>query len=67
MTSDKYKMLVLVGWVVTVGLAAFALQVTSATNWAVVACLAAVPPVIVRHFWQAPEQTMSQSIQNARR
>lgn len=67
MTSEKYKMLLFVAWVVTVGLAAIAFNVTSTTNWMVVMCLAVVPTMIVRHFWHAPEQTMSQSIQSARR
>ena len=39
----------------------------SVSNWIVVACLAVVPPLVARSFWRAPEQTISESIRDARR
>lgn len=67
MFTEKIKLVLFVAWGITVLLAAIALNVTSMTNWGVVACVAIVPPLVVRNFWHAPEQTMSESIQRARR
>ena len=66
MFSENHKKIVFVAWAITVVLAAIAVDVTSVTNWAVVACMALIPPMVVRHFWQVPEPTMSESIRNAR-
>lgn len=67
MHSEHIKTLVYVAWVMAVFLAAIAIGITSGPNWVVVACTAIVPPLVVRYFWRAPEQTMSQSIHEARR
>jgi hypothetical protein len=32
-----------------------------------VACVAVVPPSLARSFWRTPEQTISESIHDARR
>ena len=45
----------------------FAFNVTSPTAWAVLAGLAVIPPVVMRRFWMPPPQTLSESIQEARR
>jgi hypothetical protein len=67
MASETLKILLFVGWVTAVGVAAIAIGVTSVPNWIVVACAAIVPALIVRQFWRAPEQTISESIHEARR
>ena len=67
MASENIKPLFYVAWVIAVCIAAIAIGVTSVPNWIVVACAAIVPPLIVRQFWRAPEQTMSESIHEARR
>jgi hypothetical protein len=67
MASGNLKPVFYVAWVIVVGIAAIAIGVTSVLNWIVVACAAIVPPLIVRQFWRAPEQTMSESIHEARR
>jgi uncharacterized membrane protein YhdT len=67
MASENLKTLLFVGWVIAVCFTAFVLGVTSVPNWIVVACAAVVPPLVVRRFWRAPEQTVSESIHEARR
>ena len=67
MFSENTKTLLFVAWVIVVGIAAFASGITSVPNWVLVACVAIVPPLVARRFWRVPEQTISESIQNARR
>jgi uncharacterized membrane protein YhdT len=67
MFSENTKTLLFVAWVIVVCLAALAIGITSVPNWIVVACVAVVPPFVVRSFWRAPEQTISESIHDARR
>jgi uncharacterized membrane protein YhdT len=67
MPPKTIKTLLLVAWVIAVCLAAIAIGITSVPNWILVACLAVVPPLVVRNFWHAPEQTISESIHDARR
>ena len=62
MFSENTKTLLFVAWVIAVCLAAIAIGITSVPNWIVVACVAVVPPLVVRSFWRAPEQTISESI-----
>ena len=67
MVSENTKTLLFAGWAIMVCLAAIAAGVTSVPYWMVVACVALVPPLVARRFWHAPEQTISESIDNARR
>ena len=67
MPSGNIKTLLLVAWMIAVCLVAFAIGITSVPNWIIVASIAIVPPLVVRKFWHAPEQTISESIHNARR
>ena len=66
MLSDKTKTVLFSAWSVGVLLVAIAIGITSVSNWIIVACIAAVPPLVVRSFWRAPEQTLSESIHQAR-
>jgi hypothetical protein len=67
MFSETTKTLLLFAWAIAVFLAAMAMGITSIANWVVVAFVAVVPPLVVRGFWRAPEQTISESINEARR
>jgi uncharacterized membrane protein YhdT len=67
MVSENTKTLLFVAWVIVVCVAALALGIASVPNWMVVACVAVVPPLVARSFWHAPEQTISESIRDARR
>lgn len=63
----NYKTLLATGWVTAICVAAFAIGITSVPNWIVVASVAIGPALVVLRFWRAPEQTISQSIHDARR
>ncbi len=67
MYSQTTKTLLFTAWSIAVFLAAIVLGITSVANWFVVAFIAVVPPLVVRSFWRAPEQTISESIHEARR
>ena len=67
MFSNNTKTLLYVAWAIAVFLVAFAIGVASVSTWIVVACVAGVPPLVVRRFWHDPEQTISESINEARR
>jgi hypothetical protein len=67
MFSENTKTLLFIAWSIAVFLAAIAIGITSVLNWIVVACVAVAPPLVVRRFWRAPEQTISESINEARR
>jgi uncharacterized membrane protein YhdT len=67
MASETLKTYFFVAWVIAVCVAAITIGVSSVPNWIVVACAAIVPVLIVRRFWRAPEQTISESIHEARR
>jgi hypothetical protein len=67
MTSENVKTLLLAAWLLAVCVAAIVIGVTSVPNWLAVVAAAIVPPLVVRQFWRAPEQTMSESIHEARR
>jgi hypothetical protein len=66
MLSDKTKTALFIAWSVAVLLVAVVIGITSVTNWILVVCIAAVPPLVVRTFWRAPEPTLSESIHKAR-
>ena len=66
MLSDKTKTVLYIAWSIAVLLVAVAIGISSVSNWVIVACIAAVPPLVVRSFWRAPEQTLSESIHEAR-
>jgi hypothetical protein len=66
MFSDNTKTLLFVAWVMAVSVAAIAIGITSVPNWIVVTCIALVPPLVALRFWRAPEQTIAESIHDAR-
>jgi hypothetical protein len=67
MPSESIKTLAFVAWAVGVCVAAIAAGVTSVPYWIIVVGAAVVPPLVVRQFWRAPEQTLSESIRDARK
>lgn len=67
MPFENVKTLMFVGWVALVYCVAIVMGIASPIHWIVAACAALVPPAVVRHFWRGPEQTLSESIQDARR
>ena len=67
MTLQQMKVLAVAAWVLAIGAAALFAGVTSSSGWLVLAALAIVPPLVAMRFWKRPDQTMSQSIQEALR
>jgi hypothetical protein len=67
MFTEKTKPLLFVTWVLAVCLVAIGLRITSLPSLIIVAFVAIVPPLVVRYFWRAPEETISESIHQARR
>jgi hypothetical protein len=67
MFSDNNKTQLFVAWAIVVCLAALAIGINSVSNWIVVAAVAVVPPLVARSLWRAPDQTISESIRDARR
>ena len=67
MFSENAKTQLFVAWAIVVCVAAFAIGIHSVSNWIIVASVAVVPPLVVRSFWRTPDQTISESIRDARR
>jgi hypothetical protein len=64
----KYvKIALAVVWVVGVMTIGMFAHVTSIGGWISLVALAVLPPVVIARIWKGPEQTMSESIQQARR
>ena len=54
-------------WVSLAVIAGIAGNMHSVTSWAVLTGVALIPPAAMMWLWNAPHQTMSESIQEARR
>lgn len=67
MTLPQIKVLAVAAWVLVIGAVALLVGVTSTSGWLALAALAIVPPLVAMRFWKRPDQTMSQSIQEALR
>ena len=67
MKREYYQLVLAIVWILTIGVAAIALDVTSASAFAVVAVTALVPPVVMQLLWRDPPESMSESIREARR
>ena len=67
MFSENTKTMFFAGWALLVLLVATLMGISSMLNWVAVVCVAIVPPLVVRSFWRVPPQTISESINEARR
>jgi hypothetical protein len=54
-------------WVLTLFMVGLAVGITSVTGWITLAAVALISLVILQRLWRAPEQTLSESINKARR
>ena len=54
-------------WVSAVSMAGIAGNMSSVSSWTVLAGVALLPALVMMQRWNGPGQTMSQSIQEARR
>ena len=67
MTLQQIKVLTVTAWVLAIGAAGLLAGIASSSGWLALAALAIVPPIVAMRFWKRPDQTMSQSIQEALR
>ena len=67
MTLQYIKVMSVAAWVLAIGAAGLLAGITSSSGWLALAALAIVPPIVAMRFWKRPDQTMSQSIQEALR
>lgn len=64
----KYIKTIVAGvWVTAVCTAGISGHLTSLSGWTLLAGVAALPPLVMMWRWNDPQQTMSESIQEARR
>ena len=61
------KAIIVLLWVSTVSIVGIGGNLNSFSSWTVLAGVAAVPPLVMMWRWNDPRQTMSESIQEARR
>lgn len=55
------------GWVLLVCIVGLIARFDSVSSWAILAFFAVVPPVVMMWKWNDPPQSLSESIQKARR
>ncbi len=67
MHLEKAKTILSGIWIVAIGATAAAAGITEVSHWLFIGAAAVAPPILARMFWQAPTQTLSESIQEARR
>lgn len=61
------KAIIAMLWVSTVSVVGIAGNLNSVASWTVLAGVAVVPPLVMMWRWNHPRQTMSETIQEARR
>jgi hypothetical protein len=61
------KAIIAMLWVSTVFVVGIAGNLNSVASWTVLAAVAVVPPLVMMWRWNDPRQTMSETIQEARR
>jgi hypothetical protein len=67
MTLKNIKAMTAALWVFAMGTAALVADVTSFSSWLVLAGCAIVPPFVMMRYWNSPDQTVSESIQQVLR
>ena len=67
MQLESIKAVIATVWVFAVGITAMAGSFQSLRAWTVLVGVAVVPPLVMTWRWNHPAQTMSESIQEARR
>ena len=67
MQLTSIKSVVAMRWVSAAFIIGIAGNVDSLSSWSLLAVVAVVPPIVMMWRWNAPRQTMSESIQEALR
>jgi hypothetical protein len=61
------KAILPIAWIITVTMVGLAAKLNSLSSWVLLTGFAVVPPILMMRRWDGPDQTMSESIQQARR
>ena len=67
MQLEHMKTGVALGWVLTCGVMAVSLNVSSASDWILLIGLGVLPPIMLLRIWHAPAQTLSERIREVPR
>ena len=67
MRLENIKTAIALGWVTAACAAAFFVGVGSTSGWALFAIVTPLPPLAMYWLWHEPTQTLSESIDHARR
>ena len=67
MQTDRLKSILMISWVAAVGLFGYLWGATSFTAWIALGVVSLTLPVIVMTLWRVPAESMSESIDAARR
>jgi hypothetical protein len=67
MELQHYKVALAAVWALAVSTLGLVVGVTSMASLAILAVLALLPPILMLRLWRDPVQSMSESIQDARR
>jgi hypothetical protein len=67
MRLKKIKVMIAAAYVVIVVVAGLAWGLTSTSGWTALTALALLPPAAMLWLWNDPAETLSESIQQARR
>jgi ABC-type nickel/cobalt efflux system permease component RcnA len=54
-------------WLLAMVVIAYGANITSTASWIALVSFTVIPPIAMWRFWHGPPQTMSESIQEARR
>jgi len=67
MKLERKKAIASTVWLIVVCSVGLLAQLTSRSAWVIVAAIAILPPLVAMRYWKAPDQSMSESIQDALR
>jgi hypothetical protein len=67
MQTDHLKSALMVTWILTVGILGYLSGTTSLAAWTALGIVSLTFPIVMMKLWRVPAQSMSESIQEARR
>ena len=67
MRIQQKKAAAVAAWVIAVCAAGVLGDADSISTWSALTAVAVLPPLVAMHYWKHPDQSMSESIQDALR
>ena len=67
MTVEQLKLAFMVAWVLTVSICGAIVSITSSSGAVFLAGVALIPPAVAYRLWASPPQTVTETINKARR